>query len=115
MLVLKLLPVILSLLLLGAHLLRAGLPVLAVVAALLPLILFVRQVWVARLIQFILMLGALEWVRVLLLRVAERRQLDQPWERLALILGVVAVFTMASALVFTKSGAVRRRYRLGET
>jgi len=62
MMLLRLLPVILSALLLAAHFLRreAYLPVLLILVLL--LILFVRKTWVPRLWQAILGLGALVWI-----------------------------------------------------
>ena len=110
--VLRLLPVILSLLVLAAHFFRAGyLYVTAAVLILVPL-LALRRWWVARLAQVVLVLGAAEWVRSTLAFVRMREAMDMPWTRLALILGSVAAFTLLSALVFFLP-VLRRRYRLG--
>lgn len=96
----KLTPVILSLLLLSAHFFRAGwLPLVIYYLSLIGL-LFVRRGWAARLIQLSLVLGSLEWMRALMMYVAERQAMGQPWRRLALILGTIALFTALSALVF---------------
>lgn len=108
----RLLPVILSTLLLGAHFLRTGLAVPAVMLVLFPAVLLVKRPWAARLAQLVLVLGGLEWVRTLLVFVAQRRELDQPWTRLALILGSVAFFTLGSGLLFSLSAALRERYGL---
>ena len=108
----RLLPVIISTLLLGAHFSRAGLPLLAVIFVLLPAILFLKRDWVARLTQVVLVLGALEWLRITLVYVAERREAGQSWVRLAAILGGVAAFTLVSAWMLSRSGALRKRYRL---
>jgi len=97
---LRLLPAILSCLLLGAHFYRAGLPLLMVFCAAAPLLLLLRRPWVPRLFQALLALGALEWLRTLYLFAAEREAFGQPWTRLAVILGAVALFTALSALVF---------------
>lgn len=112
--VVRLIPVILSALLLGAHFLRAGQTVVAVLIVLFPGLLMVRRAWVARLTQLVLLLGAAEWVRTLLVFVAARREIGRPWTRLAIILGTVALFTVASGLVLSFSAALRRRYRLDE-
>ena len=108
----RLLPVILSALLLGAHFFRAGLTFLAVLIVLFPVILLVKRAWVARLVQLVLFLGGIEWVRTLLVFVADRRQTGQSWTRLAVILGSVALFTIGSGLLFSLSGALRKRYGL---
>jgi len=57
-----------------------------------------------------LILGALEWLRSLYYLAAMRIAWDQPWTRLAIILGAVALFTALSGLVFN-SKALRARYR----
>ena len=109
---LRLLPVIISSLLLGAHFLRLGQPLLVVLSLLLPLILLFRKYWAARLMQFYLILGAVEWVRTLFFLVAERRTTGQPWSRLVIIMGLVALFTVCSTLVFRFS-SLKMRYKLG--
>lgn len=106
----QLLPAILSALLLGAHFLRAGQTALAVVLALSPLLLLVKREWVARATQLVLVLGAVEWLRTLAVFVGIRRELGEPWTRLAIILGGVALFTFGAAVLFSLSGRLRRRY-----
>lgn len=108
---LRLMPVVLGFLLLGAHFYRAGLEPVAWLCIALPLLLFVRRWWVARLMQAGLALGALEWVRTLVMFAAARQMAGQPWTRLAIILGAVALFTGLSALVFQGS-SLRERYGL---
>ncbi len=111
----RLFPVILSTLLLGAHFFRAGLTYLAVAIVLFPVVLLVKRAWVARLTQIVLLLGGLEWFRTLLVFVAARREMGQPWTRLATILGCVALFTIGSGLMFSLSGALRRRYGIDKS
>ena len=65
----------------------------------------------ARGLQAALVLGALEWMYTLGGLVALRMELGQPVARMALILGGVAVFTAASALVF-QSAPMARRHRI---
>ncbi len=108
--VLRLLPVVLSALLLGAHFLRAELIPVVVLALLFPALLFFRRAWATRLVQIFLVLGALEWVRTLLILVAERRADGQPWSRLAMIIGLVVVFTASSALLFSFCRSLRKTY-----
>ena len=105
----KLLPAILSLLLLGAHFYRAGLEILTAACAVLLFLLSLPRPWVARLAQAVLVIGALEWLRALYYFAAMRSAFGEPWTRLALILGAVAVFTALSALVFRSEG-LRQRY-----
>lgn len=95
---LLLIPVVLSALTLGAHLLRGGHLLLALAAAALPLLLVSRHAAALRLLQGLLLLGALEWARTLAGIAGERRAFGQPWHRLVLILGSVALVTALSAL-----------------
>jgi hypothetical protein len=109
---LRLLPVVLSFLLLSAHFYRAGLwpPVALCLAA--PLLLLLRKPWVPRLFQALLAIGALEWLRTLYVFAGMRIAYQQPWTRLAIILAAVALLTALSGLVF-RSEALRRFYRSG--
>lgn len=95
---LLLIPIVLSSLTLGAHLLRAGHPFLMLVAAALPFLLVPRSVAALRLLQGLLLLGACEWLRALAEIREMRRVLGQPWQRMAVILGAVALVTALSAL-----------------
>jgi hypothetical protein len=105
---LLLLPV-LALTLLGAHFYRASAWALVLPCALLVLLLAWPRAWVARLVQAALVLGAGEWLWTAFLLVQQRLALGQPWLRLSIILGAVAVFTAAAALVF-RNAALRARY-----
>jgi hypothetical protein len=98
--VLRLIPVILSSILLAAHFSRAGSSVLSLAAIALPFLLLVRKPWAARTVQLALVLGGLEWLRAAWGYVQQRMALGEPWTRLLVILGVVVLFTWASALVF---------------
>jgi len=113
MTLLKLLPVLISTVLLAAHFSRAGLQFLALAIALFPALLLLQRPWVARLTQVVLVLGSIEWIRTTLVLVVARREIGQPWTRLAVILGCVALFTLSSVLPFSFSTALRNRYRLG--
>ena len=108
---LRLLPVILSLLLLSAHFSRQNLEPLILVPLISVGLLLVPQPWVARLTQVVLVLAALEWLRTAVILILQRQSLDMPWVRLAVILGVVALFTLVSATAFRSAG-LRDRYRL---
>lgn len=111
MLVWLLLP-LLALGLLGAHFMRAGAWPLMLACALLVLLMPWPRRWVARIVQGALVLGAVEWLWTLALLAQQRVALGQPWLRMALILGLVALFTAGAALVFQRR-ALRARYGLG--
>jgi hypothetical protein len=93
-------PIVLSLVVLGAHFMRYG-NTLGMVAVLLMIgVLFVRQQWAARLVQIALVLGTIEWVHTLYVMAQLRIVFSQPYTRLVLILGAVIAITLASALLF---------------
>lgn len=105
----RLIPVFLSLLLLAAHFFRAGQMVLAVIPLLLFVPLVLRERWVPWLVQTVLLLGALEWVWTLYTVAQIRIAHGMDWQRMAIILGAVALFTALSSLVFRSRG-LRQRY-----
>lgn len=106
---LRLLPVFISILLLGAHFFRAGqVAIVFVLLAILPL-LMIKKYWVPWIFQMVLLLGAVEWVRTIMTVANIRMQYGMPWTRMAVILGVVALLTACSGLVF-RSKALRNRY-----
>jgi len=102
MTLLRLLPVILSALLLGAHFYRGGNVGLAIVSGSVPFILLFRRKWVTYAVSGLLLVGALVWLEVTFAFVHIRQALGLPWVRLAVILGSVTVVTGLSALVFRK-------------
>ncbi len=103
-------PAGLSLLVLGAHFLRAGRPALVLVALALVGLLFVRRRWAGRAVQAALVLGAVEWVRTTVVLTGERVAMGRPYARMAAILGAVAAVCLGAALLFL-TGRVRRWFR----
>jgi len=104
-------PVVLSLVVLGAHFMRYGNSIGVFGSLVLIALLIVRRPWVARLMQAVLILGALEWARTLYELVQIRAAQGQPFTRMVVILGVVVAVTFCSALLF-QSPALKRIYRL---
>lgn len=98
-----------ALLLLAAHFYRAELYPVAVLAAAGVALLALRARWAAAALQVALALGVLEWLRTLASFAMQRAASGQPWLRLALILGAVALFT---ALAAWAAGRVRQPPRL---
>lgn len=96
----RLLPVIVSFLMIGAHFMRSGHVALAAISVLMPVLLLVRTRWIPPLFSVLLTLAACEWLRTLYFLAAMRVAWGQPWGRMALILGSVAAFTALSMLVF---------------
>lgn len=107
-------PVVLSILVLGAHFLRGGSMIAVFVALVLIGLLFLRRPWVARLVQAVLVLGALEWLRTMYELAQIRAMLGQPYGRMLVILGIVAAVTLCSALLF-QTPALKDVYRIDRT
>jgi hypothetical protein len=104
-------PVVLCLIILGAHFMRYE-NLIGVFGSLgLIALLFVRRPWVARLTQIILVIGALEWSRTLYVLVQERAATGQPVTWMVVILGVVVLITFCSALLF-QTAVLKRVYRM---
>ncbi len=97
MFVLRRLPALLALLMLGAHFLRFGQTPLVALCLILLAPLFVPRPWAQALVRWTLALGALVWLWTLVDGIRTRLAFDEPWLRLALILGAVAAFTAWAA------------------
>ena len=109
--VLLYIPIVLSFVTLGAHFMRFGNALEVIAVVVLIGLLFVRQPWVARLMQVALVLGAILWVHTLFDLAQLRIALGQPATRLVIILGTVAAVTLCSALLF-QTKDLKRIYRL---
>ena len=107
----RLSPVFFSFLILSAHFSRAGLSLFSLIFLLIPFLLFIKQAWIVRLIQIILVIGSIEWIRTLLMHVNERQSNGEPYIRLVVIIGIIALFTGLSALSF-RNQALKKRYNL---
>ena len=95
-----LIPTLLSFLVLAAHFYRGDHLALTLIACAAPLLLLFRRKWATRLLQALLIIGALEWLRTTLQIQAIRAEQGRDWQRMAIILGSVAGFTFLSALVY---------------
>ena len=104
-------PIVLSLVVLGAHFMRYGNTLGVIGAAGLIILLFVRQWWVARLVQVALVLGAIEWICTLYSMNQVRMAFGEPAVRLNVILGTVIAVTLVSALLF-QTKTLQRIYKL---
>lgn len=96
---LKLIPVYLSVLLLGAHYLRDGDYAMIIFWLVSPLILFHKRKWTLRAFQLLLMIGAGIWLKTIVDIAGIRLTAGQPWLRMVIILGLVALFTICSTLL----------------
>ena len=86
-----------ALLTLGAHFFRAGQWPGVVLCVVLLGLLALRRRWAWALLQGALVLGAVEWLWTATAFAQQRIELGRPWTRLALILGAMALLTLAAA------------------
>lgn len=107
----RLLPVLLSSLLLAAHFFRSGHLFLALLSLIFPALLWIQKRRAVRAVQGFLIIGSIEWLRTLLFFVNIRITVGEPWIRLVLIIGTVAALTFASIFVF-RLPALKKRYLL---
>jgi len=107
---LSLTPAVLSLLLLAAHFSRAGLLPLSLLSLALITLVFIPRRWAALTLQVVLVLGALEWVRTIVVLVQARMDAGMPAARMAIILGCVVLVTLGAAVLF-RTSRLRRRFR----
>ncbi len=103
------LPTILALLTLGAHYMRYSLyPLTLLLVLLIPLLLIERR-WVARVMQVVLLVAAVEWVSVLRDVATERAMDGRDSRKSGIILGATALFTLGAAVLY-QTPRLRRRY-----
>jgi hypothetical protein len=87
----------LSLLLLAAHVMRAG-SVLLVVGCLAVMVLVpMQRAWAVWSVQVVLWLATVEWLRTAWVLMGVREAADRPWLRMVLILGAVALLSGVAA------------------
>jgi polyferredoxin len=108
-----LIPVVISILVLGAHFLRADNWGMAIGCVAAIALLFSRRRWVAVIFQVLLLAGVLVWVQTAVDLVRVRQLLGAPYLRLVLILGVVAAVCGASSLLFL-TRRLRQRYSVAK-
>lgn len=109
--VLLYIPIVLSFVVLGAHYMRYGSSLAVVGVAALIALLFVRQPWVARLLQVALALAAIQWAHTMYDLAQLRIAFGESPTRLVIILGTVAAVALCSALLF-QTKTLRGIYRL---
>jgi cytochrome c biogenesis protein CcdA len=109
--VLLYIPIVLSLFVFAAHFLRSGFWPLTLGMLFLPVLLGLRQPWVARLVQIVLIIAGLEWVRTLFNLTMWRSRQGEPSLRMAVILGIVAAVAIGASLLF-QGKTLKRIYRL---
>lgn len=106
---LRIIFVVFSFLLLGAHFSRADNTPLVIICILMPLLLLVKKRWIPVLLQCLLYLGGLIWMHTTVQYVRIRMAEGTDWVRLVFILGSVSLFTIVAGLLMN-SKVIRERY-----
>lgn len=104
------LPILLAAGVIGAHFLRVGAHGPMLTAWLAPSLLLIQRRWAARVLQSLLVLGAGFWLVLLAQLAGLRQEMGMGWVRLAVILVLLALGTVASALAL-EGRPLRTRYR----
>lgn len=99
----------LALLALAAHFHRAGLPILAVLAFGCIALVFATGPLAARVLQAVLAVGTLEWLRTAWALAQHRIEAGLPYQRMVLILAVVAALTATAAWLAGRPRATQER------
>ncbi len=102
-------PVALAALVMGAHFLRIGDVGLVAVCAAAPAMLLIRRAWVPIAARALLIVSAIIWFETAIELARLRVASGEPWARMLIILGTVALFTALSSLTF-HTATLRRRY-----
>src|SRR3954462_10644620 len=92
-------PAAISFLVLAAHFLHADQTGIAVLCLVLPLLLIVKRGWVIRILQLLLLGGALVWLWTMVALAAVFQAIGRPSVRMIVTLSCVAAFTSLSALL----------------
>ncbi|MCF6335006.1 MAG: hypothetical protein L3J12_04635 [Spirochaetales bacterium] len=82
-----------------------------IILLLFPIILILKKTVAVRLIQIVLLLGTVEWIRTTVSTIIFREHYQQPWGRYLIIMASVSLFTLISTLVFYSKN-LRARYKL---
>ncbi len=95
----KIIPYILTCILVAAHFLRDGNLLMVVVSILFPLILLIKKRWVLIPAQLFAYLGGGLWLGTTMQIANERIAFNEDWTRMAIILGTVTAFSIISGML----------------
>ncbi len=110
----RLIPILISVILLAAHFLRAGQIYFVIAIMGIPALLFLRHKYVVPIVSIGLIAGGIEWIRTTLHLIEMRQALGMPFLRLTLIMGAVTLFTFGSIFIFRNKTLKRRYYKQNE-
>ena len=92
-------PLTLSCLLMGAHFLRSGNPIITLFCLLAPFLLLIKKQWVLIFLQCFTYFGGIIWINTGINLMRKRISLGASWSKPLIIVGSVALFTIFSGLL----------------
>ena len=107
--ILRIILLVVAYLLLGAHFLRSGSLGWMALCFSIPFLLLIRKRWSLIIVQISLYIGSWIWVRTGIIIIHERMMLGIPWIRVALIIGLLALFTLLAGLLLN-APVMKARY-----
>ena len=107
--IIRLIPLIISFLLLGGHFLRSGHMIFASLSIFAPLLLLIKKRWILLFVQWLTYSGVIVWTYTTFSLVQQRRMAGAPWVRMLLILSGVSVLTLFAGYLLS-SDIVKRQY-----
>lgn len=107
--IIRIIPLIIAFLLLGAHFLRSGHIILAGLSIFVPLMLLIKKRWILLVVKWLAYSGAIVWIQTIFFLVQQRRIAGVPWVRMLLILSGVTVLTLYAGYLLN-SDIVKQRY-----
>jgi hypothetical protein len=105
--------VIIASLMTAAHFFRHYNYPLMAISLLVPFLLLIKKRWVLTVIQLLALAGAGVWINTIVVIARMRMHYGEPWKRMAVILGAVALFTAGSGLLLNLK-KVRDKYPTGD-
>ena len=106
----RIMPAIFSSLLLGAHFSRSEQLVFVCFCLLAPLLFVLKKKWVLIVFQIYLYLGAIIWIDTIVKIARIRLTEGTDWARMAVILGVLVLFTVFSGILLNTS-KLKEKYK----
>ncbi len=107
---LKIIPYILSCILISAHFLRNGNAPLTVISLLFPFLLLIKKRWSFMVSQLFAYFSITVWIYTMFNLANERIKLGMPYGKLIIIFSIVIVFTFLSSLLLL-SPDIKKKYK----
>ncbi len=110
----RVIPLILSSILLAAHFYRSGHILLVLFCLGAPLLLLIKRPFTLILLQLYAYFGVATWIHTAITIAQRRMAIGYPWIKASFILGAVALFTLLSGLLLN-SKTIKARYQMPPT